>query len=292
MSNDNNVSNVLPSGGLFAQIVGGFDPKNINVHKPANPSKKEDVTVDGKETLCEADQRIQDATYIRAKFAFTHEQALAFMLGYKAALVTKGTVAEQMRGEALYRHHRETIIGVMGDRYCPGIPFGVQLSYALSRAANVLNPAARFFHKKKEGIKSGWSKAAPSREAIIVHNWQNRLRVECENAKEHLGMMIRARRQTDEKIRKEWETAAARNMVSSLMAAIRYTETLEARQYTPDYVIPWADLGLSDQESQIALSEIALAQVKNLGEGNMTSLDERTDTFIDDVLGLVLAYRE
>lgn len=285
MNNDKTVSSV----GLFASIVGGFDPKNIKVNTPA---AKKDVSVNGVETLSEGEQRVWDAKHIQTSFTFTEDDARSFITGYKKALDTKGTVAEQMRGEALNRYHRDEIIKVMGARYCSGIPFGVQLSYALSRAANVLNPNARFFHKKKEGIKSGWSKAAPSRENIIVNNWQNRLRVECENAKEHLGMMLRARRQTDEKTRKEWETSAARNMVSSLMAAIRYTETLEARMHQPAYVIPWADLGLGSEESQIALSEIALAQVKNLGEGNMTALDERTDTFIDDVLGLVLAYRE
>lgn len=197
-----------------------------------------------------------DARSAVSRFTFaSYDDARAFLIAYKKATDMRDS---RLVGDALKLERKNRIIVAMGSRYCPGLPFGIQVDLALWLAQGLVCPERRALApSKKEGVKKSWSQRATSYAEKELVNFDSRLRVAIADACESVQDYQVAVRLNNF----EHAVDCADKMVSNLLKAVLYTEVLAAKAnlgVTVNHTIPWALFGLDNPDAQTQVSELAL----------------------------------
>ena len=255
MNNTDKTSNVSVKSAIARMLAGELDNfDTFEKEQKTARANKAKAAQPGEDKVCLSAH--DDARSAVSRFTFqSYDDARAFLVAYKKATDMRDS---RLVGEALKLERKNRIIGAMGARYCPGLPFGIQVDLALWLAQGLVCPERRALAPgKKEGIKKSWSQRATSYAEKELVNFDSRLRVSiadaCESVQDY---------QVSVKLNNfEFAIECADRMVSNLLKAVLYTEVLAAKAnlgVTVNHVIPWALFGLDNPDAQTQVSELAL----------------------------------
>ncbi len=181
----------------------------------------------------------------------SYESAKKFILDYCEARKANGYV-----GNNLFDHIKPKLIELLGDRYVSTIPLGIQLDASLFAACSIVSPQRQIFSHKKEGLRKAYVSIPLSREEKQLQNLTARFLVAKQNAYEYLGYVIRFNKLHAYDAEKE----SVYEMINELLKAIRYARQIEYT-FNEECKIDWDLYGLDSIDSQILISEIAIAQI-------------------------------
>lgn len=187
-----------------------------------------------------------------SKYKFhSYNEAKQFIIDYCEARKANGYV-----GRNLFEHIKPKLIELLGDKYVSTIPLGIQLDASLFAACSIVSPQRQIFSHKKEGLRKAYVLIPMSSESKQLQNLNARFRVAKENAKEYLGYIMRFNKLNAIEAQKE----SVYGMINELLKAIRYARQIEYT-FNEECKIEWDVYGLGSIDSQILISEIAIAQL-------------------------------
>ena len=250
-----NTSNVSVKSAIARMLAGELDNfDTFEKEQKTARANKAKAAQPGEDKVCLDAHDDARSTVSRFTFA-SYDDARAFLLSYKKATDMRDS---RLVGEALKLERKNRIVAAMGARYCPGLPFGIQVDLALWLAQGLVCPERRALAAdKKEGVKRSWSQRATSYAEKELVNFDSRLRVSiadsCESVQDYQVAVKHSNF--------DYALECADRMVSNLLKAVLYTEVLAAKAnigVTVNHVIPWALFGLDNADAQTQVSAIAL----------------------------------